>query len=228
MKDAIGKLREFVSNNDTSIQRSSAFVDADTVAGMLDEIEKQYIRLPRDADGITVRPGDKLLYKNTMLETDTLVLYGTEGEDDDWRAHAQDGILMPPYQCTHFDEVVELCPFCGSSALVLGEPLEQCAAVMCTKCGASMRADKALEAVRLWNARAAYQGDRYFFLPKPKENLIDMYEDEIAFNYDDAGNILVRKAVDYIPNDKAIREWGEQLGKEIMSGIVEVFSDMLQ
>lgn len=67
IKDPIERLRSLAAHP----SRSS--LDCDTVHNALDEIEAQYLKLPVDADGVPIRPGDLLVDTTSDYE-----LYATK------------------------------------------------------------------------------------------------------------------------------------------------------
>ena len=53
MSDAMQDLREFLGGN-------NVFVSSEKVLALLDDIEKQYMKLPRGIDEMPIRPGDQI------------------------------------------------------------------------------------------------------------------------------------------------------------------------
>lgn len=71
-----------------------------------------------------------------------------------------------------------------------------------------------------WNTRAAYEMDGWFYLPKPKEQLIDY---TTGFTFDDL-SLKATATVDAYALVDAVRKWQEEeLNKHIVERICEVF-----
>lgn len=71
-----------------------------------------------------------------------------------------------------------------------------------------------------WNARAAYEMDGWFYLPKPKEQLIDY---TTGFTFDDS-SLKATASVDVYALVDAVRKWQEEeLNQHIVDRICEVF-----
>lgn len=69
-----------------------------------------------------------------------------------------------------------------------------------------------------WNSRAAMEFDNWFYLPKPKEGIVDYGEPAITRT---ENGYKVRQIVDVV--DEAARKWGDDLSEYIMRRICEVF-----
>lgn len=138
---------------------------------------------------------------------------------------------------THaFDVPLMRCPFCGGEA-----ELVECDygdyktgyAVYCigdcrAKLGVTGRLGEAYEwtpvfdteaeAIAAWNRRAAIEYDGFFYLPKPKESLVE-YGQIRMFGTEHGCKAV--QSVDIIEN--AVRQWGKELDERIMERIAEVF-----
>lgn len=74
------------------------------------------------------------------------------------------------------------------------------------------------EAIAAWNSRAAMEFDNWFYLPKPKEGIVDYGEPEITRT---ENGYKVWNTADVV--DEAARRWGDELGDYVMRRICEVF-----
>lgn len=78
------------------------------------------------------------------------------------------------------------------------------------------------EAIEAWNTRAAYETDDYFYLPKPKEKLVNFSEPIIT---PIENGVRANCGIEVIK--QAVRKWQEQIErdseKEIIERICEVF-----
>ena len=116
------------------------------------------------------------------------------------------------------------CPFCGGEAEMLtAESMNggYLFGIMCNDCRSRGDVyDTEAEAIAAWNARAAYEMEGWFYLPKPKQRLFDY---TTGFSFDDVslkatGTVGVYAFVD------AVRKWQEEeLNQHIIERICEVF-----
>lgn len=93
------KLQEIVDYMGETDSRWDAMRrDYETLSDEMKEMRQTHMRLPVDADGVPIRPGDVIEYRNCNMsfECDTLVFYG-----DAWRIHSEDGGLYNPDECRH-------------------------------------------------------------------------------------------------------------------------------
>lgn len=125
------------------------------------------------------------------------------------------------------------CPFCGSGWLYETQRNGYCdetPIMFCNSCKAVVTWEQVEEEgvndetkafVREhWNTRAAYEMDDWFYLPKPKEQLIDY---TTGFSFDKA-NLKATASVGVYALEGAIRKWQEEeLNKHIVERICEVF-----
>ena len=75
------------------------------------------------------------------------------------------------------------------------------------------------EAIAAWNTRAPVEYDGWFYLPKPKENIVQYGEQRIEKT---EHGYKVTQPVEVI--ESAIRSWGDELGEYIMKRICEAWS----
>lgn len=68
-KDTIARLREELDVCGCDPDECMTCSVPRKVKAALEEIEAQYMRLPVDADGVPIRPGDELVYRGTELFT---------------------------------------------------------------------------------------------------------------------------------------------------------------
>ena len=59
LKDPIGRLRAYADNMDSLLIRIDK---SDVLMGIADEIESGYMKLPVDADGVPIKPGDEMQF----------------------------------------------------------------------------------------------------------------------------------------------------------------------
>lgn len=123
------------------------------------------------------------------------------------------------------------CPFCGGEADVMLSQSRwgQSYTIHHAEKGtcpagyvASMRFATEAEAIAAWNARAAYETDGYFLLPKPKERLYSLTETEPVFS-----DGYVKASFGVSVFDDAVKRWQHQIEenmeRELLSRICEVF-----
>ena len=117
------------------------------------------------------------------------------------------------------------CPFCGGEAEI-SHVRDICRDPQdwywgkCTSCHISGKHyPTETEAIAAWNTRAAVEFDNWFYLPKPKEVIVQYGEQEIAKT---ENGYKVRQLVDVI--DEAARKWGDELGEYTMKRICEAWN----
>lgn len=71
-----------------------------------------------------------------------------------------------------------------------------------------------------WNSRAPIEYEGWFYLPKPKEGIVDYGEPEMTRT---ENGYKVRQIVDVV--DEAARKWGEELGEYTMRRICEIWNN---
>ena len=75
-------------------------------------------------------------------------------------------------------DTLALCPFCGGeAALIENEPTEGFHFVECADCAAHGSMTDREHAIAAWNRRAAMEFDNWFYLPKPKEPVVEVTEE---------------------------------------------------
>ena len=119
------------------------------------------------------------------------------------------------------------CPFCGGEANTLHRPhvIDWRYSVGCNddECrgfiGLSWLYKTEAEAIAAWNSRAPIEYDGWFYLPKPKEGIVDYGEPEITRT---ENGYKVRQVVDVV--DEAARKWGDELGEYVMRRICEIWN----
>ena len=71
--NAVEKLRSFLPSEfkawetDSVIRKPGKDITAEKIAAIADEIENTYMKLPVDADGVPIRPGDEVLFTNGQV-----------------------------------------------------------------------------------------------------------------------------------------------------------------
>lgn len=115
------------------------------------------------------------------------------------------------------------CPFCGGEAETLtAESMYggYLFGIMCNDCRSRGDVyDTEAEAIAAWNSRAPIEYDGWFYLPKPKEGIVDYGEPEITrtengYKVWNTANVV----------DEAARRWGEELGEYVMQRICEIWN----
>ena len=92
--------------------------------------------------------------------------------------------------------------------------------IMCNDCCSRGDVyDTEAEAIAAWNSRAPIEYDGWFYLPKPKEGIVDYGEPEITRT---ENGYKVRQIADVV--DEAARKWGDELGEYVMQRICEVWN----
>ena len=110
-------------------------------------------------------------------------------------------------------------PFCGGEAELTGFNAPEYW-VWCPNCKASADAHTGKEnAIAAWNTRTPIEYEGWFYLPKPKESIVDYGEPSITKT--DNG-YKVRQFVDVV--DEATRKWGDELGEYVMRRICETWN----
>lgn len=124
------------------------------------------------------------------------------------------------------------CPFCGSGWLYETRRNGYCdetPTMFCNSCKAVVTWEQVEEEgvndetkafVREhWNSRAAMEFDNWFYLPKPKERIVDYGEPEITRT---ENGYKVRQIASVV--DEAARKWGEELDEYVMRRICEIWN----
>lgn len=92
--------------------------------------------------------------------------------------------------------------------------------IMCNDCRSRGDVyDTEAEAIAAWNSRAPIEYDGWFYLPKPKEGIVDYGEPEITRT---ENGYKVRQIADVV--DEAARRWGDELGDYVMKRICEAWN----
>ena len=115
------------------------------------------------------------------------------------------------------------CPFCGGEAEMLtAESMNggYLFGIMCNDCRS--RGDvygTEAEAIAAWNSRAAMEFDNWFYLPKPKEPIIEVAETTHAWD-----GTKVKTDVFYQVQEQAVINWAKELDEHIIKRICEVWN----
>ena len=126
------------------------------------------------------------------------------------------------------------CPFCGGEAFVNDDPtgnggkphmsgnvgLGRLWSVECDECGADAGfwQDRDV-AIAAWNSRAAMEFDNWFYLPKPKEPIVEVTETTHAWD-----GTKVKTDVFYQVQEQAVINWAKELDEHIIKRICEVWN----
>ena len=90
----------------------------------------------------------------------------------------------------------------------------------CCDCGLITRAfNDETEAIKAWNTRAAIEFDNWFYLPKPKEGIVQYGDSEITRT---KNGFKIQHIVDVI--NEAARKWGDELGEYTVKRICEAWN----
>ena len=124
---------------------------------------------------------------------------------------------------------LKTCPFCGADGEIKtsynGYHERDMYTVVCSnpKCEINYLAMKMKptedEAIAAWNTRAPVEYDGWFYLPKPKESIVQYGEQRTEKT---EHGYKVTQPVGVI--ESAIRSWGDELGEYIMKRICEAWS----
>lgn len=112
------------------------------------------------------------------------------------------------------------CPFCGGEAskrlFYKGKYR-----VHCNVCDAHSGdvCDTEAEAIAAWNTRAAVEFDNWFYLPKPKEPIVEVTETTHAWD-----GTKVRTDVFYQVQEQAVVNWARELDEHIIKRVCEVWN----
>ena len=118
------------------------------------------------------------------------------------------------------------CPFCGGEANVIDHHNDDgSVSVGCNNdtclgfSGLGWLYKTEAEAIEAWNTRTPVEYDGWFYLPKPKENIVQYGESEVVKT--ECGYKINQRVSVF---ESAIREWGDQLGEYVMKRVGEVFN----
>ena len=113
------------------------------------------------------------------------------------------------------------CPFCGGEAKVSRDVTcgYETFWVHCLECHSQANyGHTEAEAIAVWNTRAAMEFDGWFYLPKPKEPIVEVTETTNTWD-----GTKVRTDVFYQVQKQAIANWAKDLDEYIIKRICEVW-----
>lgn len=120
------------------------------------------------------------------------------------------------------------CPFCGGEDVsvsagywdALGARYEVgCDNPQCVVHPYSDLYPTEAEAIEAWNKRAAYEMDGWFYLPKPKEPIVEVTETTNTWD-----GTKVRTDLFYQVREQAVINWARELDENIIKRICEVWN----
>lgn len=115
------------------------------------------------------------------------------------------------------------CPFCGGDAeMVTAKGIHggYLFGIICNICASRGDLhDTETQAIDAWNSRVPVEYDGWFYLPKPKDGIVDYGETEITRT---ENGYKIEQPVELI--DSTIRSWGDELGDYVMKRICEVWN----
>ena len=118
---------------------------------------------------------------------------------------------------------LEPCPFCGGEAEMLtAESMNggYLFGIMCNDCRSRGDVyDTEAEAIAAWNSRAAMEFDNWFYLPKPKEPIVEVTETTHAWD-----GTKIKTDVFYQVQEQAVINWAKELDEHIIKRICEVWN----
>ena len=114
------------------------------------------------------------------------------------------------------------CPFCGGEAKMSHEVTcgYETFWIHCLECHSQANyGHTEAEAIAAWNSRAPIEYEGWFYLPKPKDGIVDYGEPEMTRT---ENGYKVRQIIDVV--DEAARKWGDDLNEYIMRRICEAWN----
>ena len=113
-----------------------------------------------------------------------------------------------------------LCPFCGGEAHTYKNNLWHVACENANNSCVTMSAFiTEAEAIAAWNSRAAMEFDNWFYLPKPKEPIVEVTGTMHAWD-----GTKVKTDVFYQVQEQAVINWAKELDERIIKRICEVWN----
>lgn len=111
------------------------------------------------------------------------------------------------------------CPFCGGEAEALRNGSWWCVACRTPFCCDVGKFETEAEAIEAWNTRAAMEFDNWFYLPKPKEPIVEVTGTMHAWD-----GTKVKTDVFYQVQEQAVINWAKELDEHIIKRICEVWN----
>lgn len=114
------------------------------------------------------------------------------------------------------------CPFCGGEAKVARDVTcgYETFWAHCLECHSQANyGHTEAEAIAAWNTRAAYEMEGFFYLPKPKEPIVEVTKTTNTWD-----GTKVRTDVFYQVRKQAIVNWARELDENIIKRICEVWN----
>lgn len=112
------------------------------------------------------------------------------------------------------------CPVCGGEAHTHKTIAQRyCAACDKPFCVSVGPFETEAEAIATWNTRAAMEFDNWFYLPKPKEQVVEATETTHAWD-----GMSVKTDVFYQVQEQAVANWAKELDEHIIKRICEVWN----
>lgn len=112
------------------------------------------------------------------------------------------------------------CPVCGGEAHTHKTIAQRyCAACDKPFCVSVGPFETEAEAIATWNTRAAMEFDNWFYLPKPKEQVVEATETTHAWD-----GMKLKTDVFYQVREQAVANWAKELDEHIIKRICEVWN----
>ena len=116
------------------------------------------------------------------------------------------------------------CPFCGGEARAwkYSHPSHgEYWRVVCNEPSCCISGDRPTEAeaIAAWNTRTPIEYDGWFYLPKPKDGIVQYGEPEMTRT---ENGYKVWQTADVVA--EAARKWGDELGEYVMRRICEIWN----
>ena len=110
------------------------------------------------------------------------------------------------------------CPHCGGDYLHTMKLNNGNWHIRCLDCDSGIIAETEAEAIEAWNTRAPIEYEGWFYLPKPKEKLV---EERFGIAETESGEICGVTSFELV--NEAVARWRDDLDEKILRSISEAF-----